>query len=96
MIRHIHESADVAKRDTVFGEFAGGLAGFFGSVMLRPRRLPSRVHIETGQSGLAHTSYAKGEDIKTVSQGRLVTRYGLADLQAMRQLETILRTLLEL
>ena len=58
--------------------------------------LPSHVEIETGQSGLAHTSYAKGEDIKSVSQERLVSRYGLADVGAMRQLERILRTLLEL
>ena len=58
--------------------------------------LPSHVELETSQSGLAHTSYAKGEDIKSVSQGRLVTRYGLVDVEAMRQLETILRTLLEL
>jgi len=59
-------------------------------------RLPSHVEIETGQSGLVETSYAKGEDIKSVSQGRLVTRYGLASVEAMRQLELILRTLLEL
>lgn len=58
--------------------------------------LPSHVEIETGQSGLAHTSYAKGEDIKSVSQGRLVSKYGLAHGQAIRQLEVILRTLLEL
>jgi len=58
--------------------------------------LPSHVEIETGQSGLEQASYAKGEDIKSVSQGRLVSRYGLADVQAMRQLEVILRTLLEL
>jgi mRNA interferase MazF len=54
------------------------------------------VEIETGQSGLVETSYAKGEDIKSVPQGRLVTRYGLASVEAMRQLELILRTLLEL
>ena len=59
-------------------------------------RLPSHVEIETGQSGLVETSYAKGEDIKSVSQGQLVTRYGLASVEAMRQLELILRTLLEL
>ena len=58
--------------------------------------LPSHVEIETGQSGLAHTSYAKAEDLKSVSQERLVTRYGLADAEAMRQLELILRTLLQL
>ena len=58
--------------------------------------LPSHVEIETGQSGLADTSYAKGEDIKSVSRGRMVTRYGLADVHVVHQLETILRTLLEL
>jgi mRNA interferase MazF len=58
--------------------------------------LPSHVEIETGQSGLADTSYAKGEDIKSVSQGRMVTRCGLADVHVVHQLEVILRTLLEL
>ena len=58
--------------------------------------LPSHVEIETGRSGLANTSYAKVEDIKSVSQERLVTRYGLADVEVVRQLEVILRTLLEL
>jgi mRNA interferase MazF len=58
--------------------------------------LPSHVEIETGRSGLADTSYAKGEDIKSVSQGRLVTRYGLADEQVVRRLQVVLRTLLEL
>ena len=58
--------------------------------------LPSHVEIETGRSGLANTSYAKGEDIKSISQARLVSRYGLASVPAMRQLEVILRTLLEL
>jgi mRNA interferase MazF len=54
------------------------------------------VEIETGRSGLANTSYAKAEDIKPVSQERLVTRYGLVDIDVVRQLEVILRTLLEL
>ena len=58
--------------------------------------LPSHVEIETGQSGLADTSYAEGEDIKSVSLGRMVTRYGLADVLVLHQLEVILRTLLEL
>jgi mRNA interferase MazF len=60
--------------------------------------LPSHVQIETGRSGLANTSYAKGEDIESVSQGRLrlVIRYGLADEHVVRRLDAVLRTLLEL
>ena len=58
--------------------------------------LPSHVEIETGQSGLAHTSYAKAEDIKSVSQGRMVSRYGSADVRVVHQLEVVLRMLLEL
>lgn len=58
--------------------------------------LPSHVEIESGRSGLATTSYAKGEDIKSVSQRRMVTRYGSADVRVMNQLEAILRMLLEL
>ncbi len=58
--------------------------------------LPSHVEIETGQSGLAHTSYAKAEDVKSVSQGRMVIRYGSADVRVVHQLEVVLRMLLEL
>lgn len=58
--------------------------------------VPSHVEIEAGRSGLANTSYAKAEDIKSVSQERLVTRYGMADIDVVRQLELVLRTLLEL
>ena len=44
LIPHTHEPADVAQRDIILGELAGGLAGLFGGVMLRPcRPAPSTV-----------------------------------------------------
>ena len=39
LIRHAHESADVAQANTALGEFAGGLSSFLGGVVLRPRGL---------------------------------------------------------
>ena len=39
LIRHAHESADVAQANTALGEFAGGLPGFLGGVVLSPRGL---------------------------------------------------------
>ena len=40
LIRHPHESADVAQRYTILGEFAGGLAGLLGAMLRSCRLLP--------------------------------------------------------
>ncbi len=42
------------------------------------RGLPSHVEIEPGTSGLDDLSYAKCEDIKSVSDQRLIARLGSA------------------
>lgn len=60
------------------------------------RGLPSHVEIESGESGLDHTSYAKCEDTKSVSQQRFVDRLGVAGPEAMFEIQRVLRYLLEL
>ncbi|MEX1038356.1 MAG: type II toxin-antitoxin system PemK/MazF family toxin [Acidimicrobiia bacterium] len=60
------------------------------------RELPSHVEIEQGESGLHHPSYAKCEDVKPVSERRLVGRLGVAGPEPMFEIAQILRYLLEL
>lgn len=59
------------------------------------RGLPSHVEIEPGSSGLDHTSYAKCEDVKSVSERRLVDRLGVAGAESMFAITRVLRYLLE-
>lgn len=59
------------------------------------RNLPSHVEIEAGSSGLAQTSYAKAEDIKSVSVERLVHRIGQAPPTDLAILKRALGLLLE-
>jgi len=59
--------------------------------------LPTRVEIELGpRTGLRETSYARCEDIRSVSDRRLVRRMGAVDLVAMSALGRVLRTFLEI
>lgn len=59
--------------------------------------LPTRVEIEADpRNGLADTSYARCEDIRSVSERRLVRRVGGVDLRVMHSLSRVIRTFLEL
>lgn len=59
--------------------------------------LPTRVEIGAGpRNGLTDTSYARCEDIRSVSERRLVRRVGIVDLTAMHSLGRVIRTFLEL
>jgi mRNA interferase MazF len=60
------------------------------------RGLPSHVEIEPGTSGLDTTSYAKCEDVTSISEERLLMHLGSADEEAVFQIEVILRFLLDL
>jgi len=76
----------------------GGPAGV---VMVVPctgtrRGLPSHIEIEPGDSGLDLVSYAKCEDLKSVSEQRLVTRMGQVGPDVMFGIGRVLRFLLEL
>lgn len=60
------------------------------------RDLPSHIEIEPGESGLDHSSYAKCEDVKSVSERRLVDRLGVIAPEPMFRIVRVLRYLLEL
>ncbi len=60
------------------------------------RGLPSHVEIDVDGSGLDEVSYAKCEDVKSVSEQRLVGRLGSAGEQAMFEAARALRFLLDL
>lgn len=56
----------------------------------------THVEIETGLSGLSATSYAKCEDIRSVSPLRLGRRFGSVDELVLVRIDTILRRILGL
>jgi len=60
------------------------------------RGLPSHVEIDRGSSGLDEVSYAKCEDVKSISDHRLVGRLGVAGDEAVFQMARALRFLLDL
>lgn len=60
------------------------------------RGLPSHVEIEPGASGLDAVSYAKCEDVKSVSEERFVARLGIIDTEIAFQIRRILKFLLDL
>lgn len=58
------------------------------------RGLPTHVQLEPGPSGLRETSYAKAEDIKSVSTDRLLHRLGAVPPGELAQLTRIVALLL--
>lgn len=62
----------------------------------RHRALPSHVEVEPGSSGLDEVSYVKGEDVKSISDRRLVARLGAVSPDVLFEVSRILRYLLDL
>ncbi|MCL9759509.1 type II toxin-antitoxin system PemK/MazF family toxin [Frankia sp. AiPa1] len=60
------------------------------------RGLPSHVELEPGGTGLRETSYAKVEDVKSVSQRRLTRRLGVVDPDHLLRMVEALRFLLDI
>jgi mRNA interferase MazF len=60
------------------------------------RGLPSHVEIEPNGSGLDDVSYAKCEDVKSVSERRLIGRLGTTNPEVTFQIGRTLRFLLDL
>jgi mRNA interferase MazF len=60
------------------------------------RGLPSHIEIDKRGSGLDELSYAKCEDVKSVSEQRLIAQLGAVEEQVMFQIARALRFLLEL
>ncbi len=78
--------------------FNQGPAGLTVVVPLttRDKRIPLHVEIGPPQGGLRHRSFAKCEDIRSVSTERLATRLGAVSDAVVRQVEDRLRILLGL
>ena len=60
------------------------------------RQLPSHIEIEPGESGLDHPSYAKCEDVKSISEQRLIDRLGVIGPEPLFDIGRVLEYLLEL
>ncbi|HZK72451.1 MAG TPA: type II toxin-antitoxin system PemK/MazF family toxin, partial [Clostridia bacterium] len=60
------------------------------------RGLPSHIEIDPHASGLDELSYAKCEDVKSISERRLIGRVGSVGEEAMFQVTRVLRFLLEI
>ena len=60
------------------------------------RGLPSHIELDDPVTGLDQVSYAKCEDIRPVSEHRLITHLGTTPLPALHQVEQTLKFLLRL
>lgn len=60
------------------------------------RSLPSHIEIEAGSSGLDEVSYAKCEDVKSISEQRLVARLGVVGIEIQFEIGRALRFLVDL
>ncbi|MDQ3505875.1 MAG: type II toxin-antitoxin system PemK/MazF family toxin [Actinomycetota bacterium] len=58
------------------------------------RNLPSHIELEAEAAGLHEPSYAKCEDVKSVSHDRLVHRIGRASEHAQRRITSVIVTLI--
>ena len=61
-----------------------------------PRGLPSHIEIDPVSSGLNEVSYAKCEDVKSISEQRLIARLGAITDSALFEVARSLRFLLNL
>jgi mRNA interferase MazF len=60
------------------------------------KRIPLHIRIEPDEGGVRTTSYAKPEDVRSISTRRLGERWGAVSTETMRAVESRLRVLLEL
>ncbi len=61
-----------------------------------PYGLRSHVEVETGRSGLKHTSYARCDQLRVISTDRLSTRRGMVAPDQLRAIDQALRFVLDL
>jgi mRNA interferase MazF len=62
-------------------------------ITTRHRGIPFHVAVNPPEGGLAHSSYIKCEDVRSVSTGRLRRRFGRVSQQTMDAVEDRLRIL---
>jgi mRNA interferase MazF len=61
-----------------------------------PRGLPSHVEIDPSGAGLDEVSYAKCEDVKSISEQRLIARLGVLPDAVLFDIARVLRFLLDI
>ena len=86
--------AVIVSADPVNESRAGVVIGV--PVTTADRGLPSHIEIDPGDSGLDEISYAKCEDVKSISEQRLIGRLGVVDDGVSFQIARALRFLLDL
>ena len=60
------------------------------------RPSPMHVEVEPGYTGLSETSYAKVQDVRSISTERLIKRYGSVPAGAMHDISRMLTRVLDL
>ncbi len=65
-------------------------------ITTRERGIPLHVRVEAGEGGLRETSFAKCEDVRSVSVTRLARRLGRVGATTLDEVEDRLRILLNL
>jgi len=58
--------------------------------------LRSHIEIEPGHSGLDHQSYARCDQLRTISTDRMLTRRGVAGVDEIQAIDQALRFILDL
>ena len=81
--------------DNIFNRGPADLA-IVVPVTLKNKNVRSHVRIPKGEAGLTLDSYAKCEDIRSVSKQRFMRRFGSVEAETMRSVEEILRFLMRL
>jgi len=87
-------SAVVVSSDLLNGSRAGVVV--MVPITTTRRVLPSHIEIDRGSSGLDEVSYAKCEDVKSISEQRLIGRLGVVSDEAIFKVARALRFLLDL
>ncbi|MBI4317091.1 MAG: type II toxin-antitoxin system PemK/MazF family toxin [Chloroflexi bacterium] len=78
--------------------FNHGMAGLVLVIPITTRRkgIPLHVEVDSPEAGLRPRSFIKCEDLRSISTGRLMERWGSVTAETMRQVEFRLRLLLGL
>lgn len=81
--------------DNIFNRGPADLA-IVVPITSKDKNVRSHIRIAKGEAGLTLDSYAKCEDIRSVSKQRFIRRFGSVEEETIRSVEEILRFLMRL
>ena len=81
--------------DNIFNRGPADLA-IVVPITSKDKNVRSHIRIPKGEAGLTLDSYAKCEDIRSVSKQRFIRRFGSVDEETIRSVEETLRFLMRL